>query len=234
MLAVATHALGQNSALPCTFPQQLSPALPPDPTSCYGGIDKYLARSVFATGLAVLPLPDYAGLGTPKDYCDFIAACVALKAGYLSRVTYLWDGERRMIPGTAFYKASGKAVADIQSAYAAAGLRLPIIEAAILENVTEDVNKVPIPIAVLQAFKDEAGFAGNYTLTEGQYFKQDNICTDWRLPNTWIWVIAGCTWAIMALYRSATVRATFPTPTPLRCCGGYATMQHTCPTDLCC
>ena len=67
-------------------------------------------------------------------------------------------------------------IMDVEQAYAAAGLSAPILEAAILENVTYDVREVPIPEYVLQAFQDEDRFAGNYLPTTNYHFKQENIC----------------------------------------------------------
>lgn len=183
LLAMIRSGYAQQISEPCPTQGTYIEPTPPSIATCYGDIDRYLSRAVFAVGLSDLLIEDKKEYGTHADYCAFIETCVYLKVSFLSRATFMWDIESRMIPGSAFYNAAKKTVIDLEQAYAAAGLSAPILEAAILENVTYDVREVPIPEYVLQAFQDEDGFAGNYLPTTNYHFKQENICTDPLVPD---------------------------------------------------
>lgn len=125
----------------------------------------------------------------PDKYCSIIKSFVDLKASIILRAVNTWDKHGEFKPGTVFYSKMKQIVIDINAAYDCAGIRRPVIQGAILENVGEGVNYVPIPADVINAFKTEPGFDNSYYLNALGYpkilnFKLSRIIANTNFPNS--------------------------------------------------
>jgi len=94
----------------------------------------------------------------PQRYCEDIALLTELNIAYVRRVAHLWGEETKMLIGNDYYNAARQTVIDINQSYDCAGLRRPIIQAAILEHITSAVNFIPIPSYVISTFSDDDDF----------------------------------------------------------------------------
>ena len=147
--------------------------------NCFAGIKRYLARSMAMDGLTRVNTSahnwpsecmsaDYScnasyeacpfGGFCPQRYCDDISLLIDLNIAFVRRAAGLWTSEHLMKVDGPYYTASQQTIIDINRAYDCAGLRQPIIQAAILENITMDINKVPIPQYVVDAFSNDLDF----------------------------------------------------------------------------
>ncbi len=96
----------------------------------------------------------------PNKYCEDIGLAVTLNATMLLHVAIFWDNLDGFVNPddptnphwAADYVAAKQAVIDINHAYDCAGLRRPIIGAAIVEHVDGEINGELIPNDILTAF----------------------------------------------------------------------------------
>ena len=87
---------------------------------------------------------------SPPVYDSLIKMAVVSNARYLSRVAGLWGSEHLINSG---YFLSTAALADsINNAYSFAGLTLPIMEAAIYEDVSSQIDSILIPSIVRSTY----------------------------------------------------------------------------------
>lgn len=154
-------------------------------TTCFGDIEKVLARSMDMAGLAKINSktfwPDGSGgtfncndpfatasfYGFPADlkcdiggynptrYCMDIEYATSLGATMLLNVANLWGSDDQYYTGSPYMQAAAQAVIDINNRYDCAGRRRPVIGAAITEWVDPSVNTVVIPAATIDAFQAE-------------------------------------------------------------------------------
>lgn len=146
---------------------------------CIAGIERYLARSISMDGLTLAndqnnnwpsacqnsnytcnqpytscPLGGYC----PQRYCDDIQVLTDLKIAFVRRAAGLWGSEAKMKVGNSYYNAAQQTIIDINKAYDCAGLRRPIIQAAILEYISSEVNQISIPQYVKSAFSNDSDY----------------------------------------------------------------------------
>lgn len=149
----------------------------PSVDDCIAGIQKYLSRSM-AMGLANtidifaidgcenacdLPYEDCPnGNYCPTRYCEDIEVLVDLNIAFIRRAATVYGKEYQMDPNHPFYNGLEQVVLDINNAYDCAGLRRPIIQAAILERITPDVNFVEIPDYVKSDFNLDPDFDSSF------------------------------------------------------------------------
>lgn len=167
--------------------------------NCFAGIERYLARSISMDGLTKMnnrfqswpsacmdsefacnaayfecPLGGFC----PERYCEDISLLTELNIGYIRRAAHIWGGEHLMKVNGSFYNAAQQTVIDINRAYDCAGLRRPIIQAAILEYISIEVDQVPIPPYVINAFKDEVDFDASLYSGEELFFNSCRIAKE--------------------------------------------------------
>lgn len=117
----------------------------------YAGVDRYLSRAIF--GVYLNDYKGTSGSGTYGNvYHDFKEMCSDLSASLISRATLMWGWEGRMVPGTQFYIDMTQLVDEINKSYDTKNKFRPLVEAAIMEHITKEVNAVPIPNWVKQEF----------------------------------------------------------------------------------
>lgn len=100
----------------------------------------------------------------PDKYCSIIKSFVDMKASFILRAANTWGNHLDLQPGTPFYQGMKQIVIDINAAYDCAGLRRPVIQGTIFENIDDAVSGVPIPADVINAFKTTVGFDNAYYL----------------------------------------------------------------------
>ena len=167
--------------------------------NCFASIERYLARSMAMDGLtasnnqthswpsecmnsAYACSNDYTAcpLGgfCPERYCEDISLLVDLNIAYIRRAAHIWTSEHLMVEGGSYYVAAQRTVEDINRAYDCGGLRRPIIQAAILENITTDINLVEIPQFVLDAFANDVDFDASLFSGGEIFFNSCNIAKE--------------------------------------------------------
>jgi hypothetical protein len=127
-------------------------------------LDFYLSRSITMSGLARAQFED------PQGYREDIRMLHDLEARFVGRVAHLWGGESRIIgryPQT---------IAEAVSAISDSGRLDVVVQAAIFEIVTEEVNRIPIPPHVASLF-------GLDTLRNFRH--ADMLYTDGKYRNQW-------------------------------------------------
>jgi hypothetical protein len=107
----------------------------------------------------------------PTRYCEDIDIAVSTKAALLLDVASTWGDEWKLVPGTSWYQAAAKCVQDINRAYDCAGLRRPIIGAAILEWVSKAIEEKPIPERIIASFRSDPDFKASDFPTGVHYNK---------------------------------------------------------------
>ena len=133
---------------------------------CFAGVQRYLARSVNMEGMSswntkgpcygynnsstpppndaqVNCTPPYSacfGNYCPDKYCEMIKMLVDLNASLICRAVNPWLSHIDLQPGTEYYKGVQQLVIDINAAYDCRGLRRPIIQAGIFENIEPFVS----------------------------------------------------------------------------------------------
>jgi hypothetical protein len=128
-------------------------------------IPKYIARAADAEFLNDDAHESQCGAKLDET----VQVLVDLKASLIVRALATWGSSNRFEPyanpnGAWWYKQNVSCVVDkINNAYAAAGLRRPIIQAGIFEFVDPSVEEVTINTDVMEAFKNEIFLSGNST-----------------------------------------------------------------------
>jgi len=100
----------------------------------------------------------------PDKYCSIIRSMIDLKASIILRAANTWGKYGLMKPGTLFYQSMKQIVIDINAAYDCNGLKRPVIQGTIFENIDAGVDQVPIPAEIITAYKTEPGFESSYYL----------------------------------------------------------------------
>jgi hypothetical protein len=92
----------------------------------------------------------------PTRYWEDINLCVELKASFIIDAATNWGSEDLIFSeGSSYWVAAGQAVKDINTAYACALLREPIIGASLFEYVSSEVEKISITKNIITSFQDE-------------------------------------------------------------------------------
>lgn len=182
-------------------PGPLVPVCPPvgDPYydfTCFASIEKYLARSVAMDGITSvnrqtgdpncdntnacnLPYADCPHGGhCPQRYCDDIQVLTQINAQFIRRAAGLWQDYWELEPPHDYWDKAAQTVIDINRAYDCANLRRPIIQAAILENVTTDVNNITIPQYVKNAFLTDPDY-----INSAVYYSVPNLFDRLNITN---------------------------------------------------
>ncbi len=93
-----------------------------------------------------------------KDhYCKSIAALVYTNTQFLSRASSARGKENNFHPNSGMYATIKQLICDVNHAYDCAGLNRPIIQAAILENVSDQINQLAINTDLLNSYEDALG-----------------------------------------------------------------------------
>lgn len=158
-----------------------APVCPPvgDPFydfTCFASIEKFLARAIAMDGITSVNrntgdpncdnnnacnLPYHEcphGGHCPQRYCEDIQALTQINAQFIRRAAGFWQDEWILVPPYDYWDKAAQTVIDINRAYDCANLRRPIIQAAILENVTNDVSYITIPQYVKNAFMSDPDY----------------------------------------------------------------------------
>lgn len=146
--------------------------------TCFAGIQKQIARSVNADGIiewnthwedignfnCIAPYDTEWERFCPDVYCEQIKTFVDLKASLIVRAAGTWNDASRMKKSSRYYEKMEQLIFDINKSYDCAGLRRPVVQGAIYENIDASVNEIEIPSKVINAFRFENGFDNNYYL----------------------------------------------------------------------
>ncbi|RZK56484.1 MAG: hypothetical protein EOO59_09750, partial [Hymenobacter sp.] len=138
----------------------------------FAPVERYLARAIAMSGLVEERLNAAAAPGTlppgayrPENWEPDIRLLAELNAAFIQDAAGMWEHPEyfQTQPGPSAYLVAAKATVDrINAAYDCAGLRRPIIEAAVFENINPGpagnnsaVQEVVIPTAIIEEFKRE-------------------------------------------------------------------------------
>jgi hypothetical protein len=154
-------------------------AYPSNGLDCMGGMEQYLSRTLSMIDLNHEVRNDMLN-GTNVAH-SYVAAAADLDALYLSRVSFIYgyeydaDVATHNNPGD-WGPGAQRVVQDIRTEYNNRGLREPIIEAAIFEHITTNVNGVPIPAWVISEFDGTA----SGSIADPDYIAAFNSPTVWN------------------------------------------------------
>jgi len=113
-------------------------------------LHRYLARAITMQGLMDLQKAADSSAANRTRYEQQLAMLANLNARYIGRVSGMWAGE------TAFeanMSATRQTVADIRAAYQAKGItEMPIVQGAIFEIITGEIDQVTVPGKVVALF----------------------------------------------------------------------------------
>lgn len=163
--------------------------------TCFATIEKYLARSIAMDDITEVNRSTYdpncnntnscnpvytqcpTGGYCPQRYCDDIQTLTQINAQFIRRAALLWGSEAKIVsPFHDYWLKSKQTVIDINKAYDCANLRRPIIQAALLEHVSDEVLWIVIPQYVKDAFVNDPDYISqinNYS--NGAVFQRVNI-----------------------------------------------------------
>lgn len=99
----------------------------------------------------------WGGRFCPETYSNVIEALVKMNIQFLARVAKASYVEDSFKPGRSYYEKARQIVIDVNAAYDCAGLRRPIIQAGVMEDVSERLgnDNVEIPQEVIDFFISE-------------------------------------------------------------------------------
>ncbi|MEO1514569.1 MAG: T9SS type A sorting domain-containing protein [Bacteroidota bacterium] len=150
----------------CSFSDQNCPSVgDPYIENCYA-INRYLSKMFAMEEISTAHGP-CSPEGAEK-YCASIQMMVDMGATFVARSAFSWGKETRLNPVASstldysFQRRMRRFVCDVNSAYDCAGLRRPIIQAAVFEIITPDVDSVKIPQFVKDVFSDCPGFDATF------------------------------------------------------------------------
>jgi hypothetical protein len=113
-------------------------------------LNRYLARAITMQGLMDMQQSADASAANQAAYRQQLAMLANLDARYIGRVSGMWGGEKAFEANMA---ATQQTVADIRAAYLAKGItEMPIVQGAIFEIITGEIDQVTVPGEVVAKF----------------------------------------------------------------------------------
>jgi len=134
-------------------------------------LEAYLSRSISA--YLVNENTSYwydHGLYNPSNYTADVNMLATINARFIGRAAGMWGWENRIVdPTFPYFTYVKQAVDDINNAYANLNLVRPIVQAAIYELVSSNVNDIEIPGYVAEKYNFNLNIRNHFDWTQMGY-----------------------------------------------------------------